>query len=360
MTIWDEWADSSGDLGPVYGVQWRAWPTPDGRHVDQLSQVLETLRRDPDSRRMVVSAWNVGEIPQMALAPCHALFQFYVADGRLSCQLYQRSADLFLGVPFNIASYALLTHLVAEQVGLSVGDFIWTGGDCHVYDNHVEQVTEQLVPAALPVPPAAAAARGLAVRVRRGRRQRRGLPAPPGHQGAGGCVSDGLAGPTRSVGMVWAQARDRVIGRAGVMPWHLPEDLRHFREVTAGATVVMGRTTWLSLPERFRPLPGRVNVVLSRRPGFTAPGAEVRGSLEEALALAPAGERVWVIGGGQVYTSALPLADLLVVTEIDAEVDGDTLAPCIDGTWHITTRDPEQGWHGSATGLRYRFVEHSR
>ncbi len=144
VTIWDEWADREGDLGPVYGVQWRSWPTPDGRHVDQISQVLDTLRNDPDSRRMLVSAWNVGELDAMALAPCHALFQFYVADGRLSCQLYQRSADLFLGVPFNIASYALLTHMVAQQVGLEPGDFIWTGGDCHIYDNHLEQVTEQL------------------------------------------------------------------------------------------------------------------------------------------------------------------------------------------------------------------------
>ncbi|WP_432506862.1 thymidylate synthase [Kineococcus arenarius] len=144
VTIWDEWADADGDLGPVYGVQWRSWPTPDGRHVDQIAQVLDTLRTDPDSRRMVVSAWNVGELERMALAPCHALFQFHVADGKLSCQLYQRSADLFLGVPFNIASYALLTHLVAAEVGLEVGDFVWTGGDVHVYDNHVEQVAEQL------------------------------------------------------------------------------------------------------------------------------------------------------------------------------------------------------------------------
>ncbi|MEV6978057.1 thymidylate synthase [Kitasatospora sp. NPDC093806] len=144
VTIWDEWADENGDLGPVYGVQWRSWPTPDGRHIDQISQVLDTLRTDPDSRRMVVSAWNVGELDAMALAPCHALFQFHVAGGRLSCQLYQRSADLFLGVPFNIAGYALLTHMVAQQVGLEPGDFIWTGGDCHIYDNHVEQVTEQL------------------------------------------------------------------------------------------------------------------------------------------------------------------------------------------------------------------------
>ncbi|SDQ77484.1 thymidylate synthase [Quadrisphaera sp. DSM 44207] len=144
VTIWDEWAAPDGDLGPVYGVQWRAWPTPDGGHVDQIAQLLQTLRTDPDSRRMVVSAWNVGEIPQMALPPCHALMQFYVADGRLSCHLYQRSADLFLGVPFNIASYALLTHMVAQQVDLGVGELVWTGGDCHVYDNHVEQVREQL------------------------------------------------------------------------------------------------------------------------------------------------------------------------------------------------------------------------
>ncbi len=152
VRIWDEWADADGDLGPVYGVQWRSWPTPDGGHVDQIAQVLDTLRADPDSRRMVVSAWNVADLDRMALAPCHALFQFHVAGGRLSCQLYQRSADMFLGVPFNIASYALLTHLVAQQVGLEVGDFIWTGGDCHVYDNHVDQVREQLARAAYPFP----------------------------------------------------------------------------------------------------------------------------------------------------------------------------------------------------------------
>ncbi|HYI34674.1 MAG TPA: thymidylate synthase [Glaciibacter sp.] len=152
VTIWDEWADAAGELGPVYGVQWRSWPAPNGEHIDQLSQVLDTLRTNPDSRRMIVSAWNVADIPEMALAPCHALFQFYVADGKLSCQLYQRSADLFLGVPFNIASYALLTQLVAEQVGLELGEFVWTGGDCHIYDNHIEQVTEQLTRAPFPAP----------------------------------------------------------------------------------------------------------------------------------------------------------------------------------------------------------------
>src|SRR5436305_3765274 len=152
VTIWNEWAGPDGDLGPVYGVQWRSWPTPDGGHIDQIRQLLETLRNDPHSRRLIVSAWNVAEIPQMALAPCHALFQFHVAEGRLSCQLYQRSADLFLGVPFNIASYALLTHMVAQQVGLEVGEFIWTGGDCHIYDNHVDQVTQQLSREPYPFP----------------------------------------------------------------------------------------------------------------------------------------------------------------------------------------------------------------
>lgn len=144
VRIWDEWADDDGDLGPVYGVQWRSWPTPDGGHIDQMTRVLEQLRTDPDSRRIIVSAWNVSDLDAMALAPCHALFQFYVADGRLSCQLYQRSADLFLGVPFNIASYALLTRMVAQQTGLGVGEFIWTGGDCHIYTNHVDQVRQQL------------------------------------------------------------------------------------------------------------------------------------------------------------------------------------------------------------------------
>ncbi|MDS4019665.1 MAG: thymidylate synthase [Candidatus Competibacter sp.] len=144
VTIWDEWADENGDLGPIYGKQWRGWETADGRRIDQLAGAVELLRRDPDSRRIVVSAWNVGELERMRLLPCHALFQFHVANGELSCQLYQRSADLFLGVPFNIASYALLTHLVAQQVDLDPGEFIWTGGDCHLYLNHLEQARLQL------------------------------------------------------------------------------------------------------------------------------------------------------------------------------------------------------------------------
>ena len=144
VTIWDEWADENGDLGPVYGVQWRSWPTPDGRHIDQISNVMNQIKFNPDSRRMIVCAWNPGEVDRMALPPCHCLFQFYVADGKLSCQLYQRSCDIFLGVPFNIASYALLTHMMAQQADLEPGDFVWTGGDCHLYDNHTEQVKLQL------------------------------------------------------------------------------------------------------------------------------------------------------------------------------------------------------------------------
>jgi thymidylate synthase len=152
VSIWDEWADEKGELGPVYGKQWRSWPTQDGRQIDQLSQVIEQLRSNPNSRRILVSAWNVGELDRMALLPCHALFQFYVAGGRLSCQLYQRSADALLGVPFNIASYALLTHMIAQQCALKVGDFVWTGGDCHLYLNHLEQADLQLsrAPFALP------------------------------------------------------------------------------------------------------------------------------------------------------------------------------------------------------------------
>ena len=157
VTIWDEWADEHGDLGPIYGYQWRSWPAPDGRHIDQLAQVVEQLRRDPDSRRHIVSAWNVADIPAMALAPCHTMFQFYVAPepdgpGRLSCQLYQRSADVFLGVPFNIASYALLTHMVAQVTGLGVGDFVHTLGDAHLYTNHLEQARLQLAREPRPLP----------------------------------------------------------------------------------------------------------------------------------------------------------------------------------------------------------------
>jgi thymidylate synthase len=159
VTIWDEWADANGELGPVYGYQWRSWPVADGHRVDQIADVIAQIRRNPDSRRLIVSAWNVGDIPKMKLPPCHLLFQFYVAGGRLSCQLYQRSCDMFLGVPFNIASYALLTHMVAQQCDLAVGDFVWSGGDCHLYLNHLEQVDAQLARTPYPLPRLALARR---------------------------------------------------------------------------------------------------------------------------------------------------------------------------------------------------------
>ena len=156
VSIWDEWADAQGELGPIYGRQWRSWPAPSaadpGRTIDQIQNLMQELKTNPDSRRLIVNAWNVGQLDQMALAPCHTMFQFYVAEGKLSCQLYQRSADIFLGVPFNIASYALLTHLVADQSGFEPGDFIWTGGDCHLYNNHIEQAKEQLSRSAFPLP----------------------------------------------------------------------------------------------------------------------------------------------------------------------------------------------------------------
>ena len=152
VSIWNEWAAPDGELGPIYGYQWRSWPAPNGQHIDQISEVVNSIKTNPDSRRLIVSAWNVADIPRMALAPCHAFFQFYVADGKLSCQLYQRSADIFLGVPFNIASYALLTHMVAQQCDLEPGEFIWTGGDCHLYSNHLGQVELQLSRKPFPLP----------------------------------------------------------------------------------------------------------------------------------------------------------------------------------------------------------------
>jgi len=193
VTIWDEWARPDGDLGPVYGVQWRSWPKADGTHIDQIAEVIKTLKTNPDSRRIIVSAWNVADLDKMALMPCHAFFQFYVAPpteagqrGKLSCQLYQRSADIFLGVPFNIASYALLTHMVAQQCDLDVGDFIWTGGDCHIYSNHTEQVALQLSREPRPYPTLRIlqARQHLRLSVRGFRDH--GVRPPPGHQGPGG------------------------------------------------------------------------------------------------------------------------------------------------------------------------------
>ena len=312
--------------------------------------MLEQLRADPDSRRMIVSAWNVGDIPQMALPPCHALFQFYVADGRLSCQLYQRSADLFLGVPFNIASYALLTHMVAQQVGLEVGDFVWTGGDCHIYDNHVDQVREQLSREAVRRSRRSSCAQAdVALRLRRSRTSRSSTTSTT-RRSRRRSRSDA---PRVTVGLVWAQAANGVIGARRRLPWHLPEDLAHFKALTLGSTVVMGRATWESLPPRFRPLPGPAQrrAHPAARTG-TAPGAD-RGPLAGRGA-GPARRDVWVIGGASVYRSALPLADLLVVTEL-AEVRRRHLGTRPD---RLASHRPEVGCSRAGTVHQPRAPTH--
>ena len=215
VSIWDEWADEAGDLGPVYGKQWRAWEGPDGRTYDQIKRVIDEIRRNPDSRRLVVSAWNVAEIERMKLAPCHCLFQFYVADGRLSCQLYQRSADIFLGVPFNIASYALLTHLVARECGLEAGEFVHTFGDAHLYRNHESQAREQLAREPRPLPQLIARRRRLDLRPQRRRDHVRGLRPVAGDQGQGRGVSGrAAAGPYRG-GRAQRRHRRRTMGFRG-------------------------------------------------------------------------------------------------------------------------------------------------
>ena len=242
VTIWDEWADEHGELGPVYGVQWRSWPAPDGGTIDQISQVVREIKQNPDSRRLIVSAWNVGDIPKMALPPCHLLFQFYVAQGKLSCQLYQRSCDIFIGVPFNIASYALLTHMVAQQCDLEVGDFVWTGGDCHIYSNHFDQVREQLSRTPRSVPKARHQTQtAVAVRLSlRGFRDR-GIRPAPAHQGGGRSVTSPI------ITLIAARARNGVIGRNNQMPWKIPGEQAYFKRVTMGHPIVMGRKTWESI-----------------------------------------------------------------------------------------------------------------
>ena len=271
VTIWDEWADADGNLGPVYGSQWRSWPAPDGRHIDQIAQVVDQIERNPDSRRLIVSAWNVAEIDRMALPPCHALFQFYVADGRLSCQLYQRSADVFLGVPFNIASYALLTMMIAQVTGVDLR---------------------------FPL-------RGfLAGRIR----------SLPFHQSTG----------SRMISIIVAIARNGVIGNGNALIWHIAEDLRRFKALTTGHPVIMGRKTYESIG---CPLPNRTNVVVTRRKDYRPEGCLVAGSLEQAVGLFDPSEEIFIIGGAQISAQAMPMADRLYLTEIDSDYEGDTRFP---------------------------------
>lgn len=323
-----------GDLNHVYGYQWRSWPRPGGGAVDQIEQVVETIRRNPESRRLLVSAWNVAEIGEMALPPCHVLFQFYVAGGRLSCQLYQRSADTFLGVPFNIASYALLTMMTAQVCGLRPGEFVHTLGDAHLYLNHLEQADEQLARTPRPLPamrlnPAGALPRGVPLRRFHARR----LRSLAGDQGPHVVLTKKTI-PMLS--LIAAVAENGVIGDKNALLWHISEDLKHFRAVTTGHPVVMGRKTFLSLG---RPLPGRTNVVLTRQ-ALDIPGCTVVHSLEEAVALFPDDEEVFVIGGAQVYAEALPLAGRFYLTRVRHPYEGDTRFPAWDeNEWRLAASE---------------------
>ena len=283
VSIWDEWADANGDLGPVYGSQWRSWPAPDGRRIDQIADVIDMIRRNPDSRRLIVSAWNPADVDKMALPPCHCLFQFYVAGGRLSCQLYQRSADVFLGVPFNIASYALLTMMVAQVTGLEARRLrALVRRRAPLFQPH------RSGPAATDAPDAAAAddeaqpgCEGyLRVPLRRlllGR-----LRPAPAHQGRGrGVTATAQARPEIKVSpeivLIVAVAENGVIGAHGALPWRLKSDLQRLKAMTLARPVVMGRKTFVSIG---RPLPGRTNIVVTRDAGFRAKGAVVTNSFD--------------------------------------------------------------------------------
>ena len=272
VTIWDEWAAADGELGPVYGVQWRSWPTPDGGHIDQVSQVLEQLRSDPTSRRMIVSAWNVADVPRMALPPCHLLFQFYVADGRLSCQLYQRSADLFLGCRSTSRATRCSCTWWPSRSG-------WSRATSSGRAATATSTTTTSTRSASSCRARRTPSRGS----RCGRRRPCSTTTTRTSRSSATSTTPRCAHRWRCdpevIGLVWAQAANGVIGRDGALPWQLPEDLARFKALTTGATVVMGRTTWESLPASVRPLPGRRNVVLTRQDGWTADGAVVARSL---------------------------------------------------------------------------------
>jgi len=338
VSIWDEWADERGELGPVYGQQWRSWPAADGRTIDQIGHVVESIRKNPDSRRLIVTAWNPAEVEKMALPPCHCLFQFYVAGGRLSCQLYQRSADVFLGVPFNIASYALLTLMVAQVTDLQPGEFIHTLGDAHLYLNHLEQARLQLsrAPRALPKMRINPAVKDLfAFRYEDFRLE--GYDPHPAIRAAADSVQ-----PSAAIVIVAAVGENGVIGRDGGLPWRLKSDMKHFRSLTWGKPVIMGRKTYLTLR---RPLPGRTNIVITRDRSFSAPGVLVTPNLENALAIGRGdalrrrvGE-IAVVGGAEIYAQTLGLAERIALTLVHIRPQGETMFPPIDReVWEETER----------------------
>jgi thymidylate synthase len=310
--IWDEWADERGELGPVYGAQWRAWRTAGGGTIDQISEVINQIKTNPDSRRLIVSAWNVGELSKMALPPCHLLFQFYVVNGRLSCQLYQRSADVFLGVPFNIASYALLTMMVAQVCGLAPGDFVHTFGDVHLYSNHLDQARLQLTREPRPLPR---------------------MKITPAHKSRGVGVT---------VSIIVAMDERGAIGKASRLPWRLALDMRRFKELTMGHHLIVGRTTFESIG---KPLPGRQMVIVTGNSEFRHEGCSTAPSVAKAIELARArGESEVFIGGGAgVYREALPKSDRIYLTRVKAVVDADTFFPAINAAeWNETLVEEHQ------------------
>ncbi len=305
VSIWDEWADADGDLGPVYGKQWRAWEGPDGRTYDQIAWVIDEIRRNPDSRRLVVSAWNVAEIERMKLAPCHCLFQFYVNGGRLSCQLYQRSADIFLGVPFNIASYALLTHLIAHECGLEAGEFVHTFGDAHLYRNHEDQARTQLARAPRPLPHLKLSDVGSIFDLNADAIAFEGYDPWPAIKAQGRGVRD------VPLVLVAAVARNGIIGAKGGLPWRLSSDLKRFKALTWGKPLVMGRKTFESIG---RALPGRETIVVTRDPAFAPSGVLVAHNLDAALDLAAerasamGADEIIIGGGGEIYAQTIARA----------------------------------------------------
>ena len=343
--------------GPVYGKQWRAWEGPDGRTYDQIAWLLKEIRRNPDSRRLIVSAWNVPDIERMKLPPCHCLFQFHVSGGELSCQLYQRSADIFLGVPFNIASYALLTHLVARECGLEAGEFVHTFGDAHLYRNHEAQALEQLAREPRPAAEARARRRRLDLRPQRGRDPFRGLRSVAGDQGAGGGVKAG--GPPLL--LVAAVARNGVIGANNALLWRALQRPQALQGADDGQAPGDGPQD-VRVDRRGR-LPGRETIVVTRDRAFAPLGALVAHSLEAALALAAesaaarAADAIVIAGGGEIYAETIGLASRLAITEVALEPEGDACFPAIDPLeWREISR--EKGQRGPRDEADFAFVEY--
>ena len=389
VSIWDEWADADGDLGPVYGKQWRAWEGPDGRTYDQIAWVIDEIRRNPDSRRLVVSAWNVAEIERMKLAPCHCLFQFYVSGGRLSCQLYQRSADIFLGVPFNIASYALLTHLVARECGLEAGEFVHTFGDAHLYRNHEDQAREQLARAAAPAAASSSSATSARSSTSTPTRSRSKATTPgPRSRPRSRCEGATLIRPCRPPSPGGEGRPSPACGRRSPFPprrgpWR-PRHRRASRERRDRRD--NGSLAALERPEALqgaddgqaagdgaqdfrsigRALPGRETIVVTRDPALRArrasssPMSSRRRSISPLSARRAMGaEEIMIAGGGEIYAQTMARASRLFITEVALDAEGDARFPPIDPSqWREVRR--EKGERGPRDDADFAFVDYER